>query len=166
MVVLRARRPSADELESLYRNRFQAFLYTATAYVGDADAAWDVVHDAFALAIHRRRSYRGESSLETWVWAIMLNVARDHSRRVRRQPPALDPRAAPSSNGEDFATDLVREGLVQLPERQRVAVFLRYYADLDYDEIARVLGISRGTVAASLNSARGLLRARLTEVQE
>jgi RNA polymerase sigma-70 factor (ECF subfamily) len=53
-----------------------------------------------------------------------------------------------------------------LPERQRAAVFLHYWADLPYDEIAALLGIAPGTVAASLHAARRRLRDRLEEVFE
>ena len=60
-------------------------------------------------------------------------------------------------------TGLVAE-LRGLPERQRTAVFLHYYADLPYDEVARLLGVAEGTVAASLNAARRSLRRRLEEV--
>jgi RNA polymerase sigma factor (sigma-70 family) len=52
-----------------------------------------------------------------------------------------------------------------LPERQRLAVFLRYYADLDYTAIGEALGISAGTVAATLNAAHAALRGRLEEVR-
>ena len=52
-----------------------------------------------------------------------------------------------------------------LPERQRLAVFLRYYADLDYAAIGEALGIRTGTVAATLNAAHVALRARLEEVR-
>jgi RNA polymerase sigma factor (sigma-70 family) len=51
-----------------------------------------------------------------------------------------------------------------LPERQRLALFLRYYADLDYRTIADTLGIRPGTVAATLNAAHATLRSTLSEV--
>ena len=55
--------------------------------------------------------------------------------------------------------------LARLPERQRTAVFLRYYADLDYAAIGEALGIRTGTVAATLNSAHTALRTQLEEVR-
>jgi RNA polymerase sigma factor (sigma-70 family) len=55
--------------------------------------------------------------------------------------------------------------LARLPERQRTAVFLRYYADLDYSAIGQALGISIGTVAATLNAAHAALRGQLEEVR-
>jgi RNA polymerase sigma factor (sigma-70 family) len=52
-----------------------------------------------------------------------------------------------------------------LPERQRLVVYLRYYADLDYRAIAEVLGVEVGTVSATLSSAHQALRRSLKEVE-
>jgi RNA polymerase sigma factor (sigma-70 family) len=60
--------------------------------------------------------------------------------------------------------DPVRVALAALPERQRLVLFLRYYADLDYATIAATLEIAEGTVAATLSSARAALRESLEEV--
>jgi RNA polymerase sigma factor (sigma-70 family) len=68
--------------------------------------------------------------------------------------------AAPTSVDHE-----VTAALALLPERQRVVLFLRYYADLDYRTIGDTLGIATGTVAATLNAARTALRRRLEEVQ-
>jgi RNA polymerase sigma factor (sigma-70 family) len=58
------------------------------------------------------------------------------------------------SDADDDLRRLIRE----LPERQRLVLFLRYFADLDYEAIASILGITSGTVAASLHSAHTALR--------
>lgn len=152
------------ELEELYRRRFRAFLATVTALLGDAEEARDVVQDAFASALGRRGDYTGSGSLEAWVWRIVLNRALDR-RRARARAPELRAERfeAPSVNGDYVAAAAVRARLQALPRRQRLAVFLRYYADLDYETIAHVLEISPGTVGAALNHARGTLRARLKE---
>jgi len=60
--------------------------------------------------------------------------------------------------------DSVRARLRALPERQRIAVFLRYYGGMSYEEIAEVLQVRPGTVAASLNTAHNTLRRQLQEV--
>jgi RNA polymerase sigma factor (sigma-70 family) len=59
----------------------------------------------------------------------------------------------------------VRAAVAGLPERQRLAVYLRYYADLDYDAIATALEVKPGTVAATLNAAHARLRGRLEEAR-
>jgi RNA polymerase sigma factor (sigma-70 family) len=71
----------------------------------------------------------------------------------------------PTSDGEQSEDDALRAALAALPERQRLAAFLRYYADLDYEDIAAVLGITPGTVGATLNAAHAGLRRSLEEVR-
>ncbi len=68
-----------------------------------------------------------------------------------------------STNGHHEGA-AVRAALAALPERQRLALFLRYYADLDYAGIAEALGVSRGTVSATLHAAHSNMQTQLTEV--
>jgi DNA-directed RNA polymerase specialized sigma24 family protein len=147
-----------DDLEQLYRSRRPEFCRAAAAIAGDRGLGEDAVQEAFAKAVRSRRSYRGRGSLEAWVWRIVVNAARD----ARRRPPALAvvPVANSSSNGHEPVLPLEL-----LTERQREVLFLHYYADLDYTTIADALGISPGTVGATLSTARRLLRqALVTEV--
>lgn len=153
-----------DDLETLYRDRFGAFLSTVTALLGDAEEARDVVQDSFATALKQRERHTGAGSLEAWVWRIVVNRALDR-RRARARGPQLQAEVQEASalNGGYDEAAIVRAQLLALPDRQRLAVFLRYYADLDYETIARVLEISPGTVGAALNHARRTLRVRLKE---
>lgn len=153
---------TTSEIEALYRARSHVFLYSVTAFLGDGEAALDVVQEGFAFALRRRESFRGEASLETWVWRIVLNAARDRQRSARRQPVP----EAPGQIDEEAAepVDELRSALQSLPERQRLAVFLRYYADLSYGQIADALGVRPGTVAASLHAAHAALRQQMEEV--
>jgi RNA polymerase sigma-70 factor (ECF subfamily) len=150
-------------VEALYRDRSRAFLHSATAFLGDGEAALDVVQEAFAVALRRLESFRGEASLETWLWRIMLNLARDRQRSLLRQPLAEISDLADEVIVDPMTEDL-RATLLLLPERQRLAVFLRYYADLSYVQIAEVLGVKPGTVAASLHAAHVALRQQVREV--
>ena len=120
------------------------------------------MQEAFATAVRKRRLFRGDGPLEAWVWRIVLNAARSD---VRRTNPAIDYEEPASANGQPERDAELRVALGRLPERQRTAVFLRYYADLDYVAIGEALGISTGTVAATLNAAHTALRTRLEEVR-
>ena len=153
---------SLDELEALYRSRFDVFARVAASVMGDSERARDAVQEAFATAVRKRRSFRGEGPLEAWVWRIVLNAA--HSD-VRRAVPATARDEPAATNGHPEHDAELRVALARLPERQRTAVFLRYYADLDYAAIGEALGISSGTVAATLNAAHTALRTRLEEVR-
>ena len=154
-------------IATLYERRFHAFVGGAYAVLGEPEAARDAVQEAFARALRDRRRFRGEGSLEAWLWRIVVNVARDAARRSRFAGLSADELAELATLGSDAAEapDLRRE-LRELPERQRLAVFLHYYADLPYDEVAHLLEVAPGTVAASLNAARRTLRHRIEEAYE
>ena len=162
MEVMKGNPATMAEIEALYRARSHVFLYSVTAFLRDGDAALDVVQEGFSFALRRRGSFRGEASLETWVWRIVLNAARDRQRSLGRPP-------VPEASGQldEEATEPVddlRASLLLLPERQRLAVFLRYYADMSYGQIAEALGVRPGTVAASLHAAHAALRQEIEEV--
>jgi len=159
--VIRRGGASLDELEALYRSRFDVFARVASSVTRDPDRARDAVQEAFAVAVQKRRSFRGEGPLEAWLWRIVLNAARTDARRDIPLPAQVEP---VSTNGGYESDARLRLALANLPERQRTAVFLRYYADLDYAAIAEALGISPGTVAATLNAAHATLLHRLQEV--
>ena len=150
-----------EAIEEVYRLQFVRFQRVATAIVGDRQRALDAVHDAFARAIRSRRRFRGDGPLEAWIWRAVVNEA----LRARREP-------TPDELPPEFADEPARDAdhgdlavaVAALPPRQRLAVFLRYYADLDYRTIAVALGIETGTVSATLHAAHASLRRTLEEV--
>jgi RNA polymerase sigma factor (sigma-70 family) len=151
------------EIEAVYRSRFRDFLQTAVAILGDDDAARDAVQEAFAKAVRARFDFRGRGSLEGWLWRILVNTARD-ARPTGRPVFAEVEGAAWNGGHRDVEEMALRLLLARLPERQRLVVFLRYFADLDHAGIAEALGIRPGTVAATLNHAHAALRRQLEEV--
>lgn len=158
-----------NEIEAVYRRRLSEFRRVAAAITGSREAGDDAVQDAFALAVYRRDQFRGEGSVDAWLWRIVVHAARDAGARA----------AGPSSTSfdEELGTTAVAERtashesgeihalLAELPERQRHALFLRYYADLDYGTIAEALEISSGTVGAMLNQARENVRRLMAGVK-
>lgn len=154
---------SIGQIEAVYRNRYGRFVRVATAELRDRDAAMDAVQEAFARAISSRSTYGGRGSLDAWIWRILINVcASSHNVRASQAEAARDISDDPAESDRDLPA--VREAVSELPERQRLVLFLRHYADLDYEAIADAVGVERGTVAATLNAARTKLRSRLTEV--
>src|SRR6476620_5564447 len=123
-----------DELELLYREHLTEFRRVATAITGNVDLGYDAVQDAFARAVRSRCRFRGQGTLEAWVWRIVVNSARDARRRAR---PATSAALSPAEDSPDVEVSL--DGLT---DRQREIVFLHYFADLSYAEIASALGIS------------------------
>ncbi len=157
-----ATKPGASllSIELVYRAQFARFLHVATAITGDAERGADAVQEAFAKAVRRRLDFRREGSLEGWLWRTVVNCARDQVRRPQRSSSTPEP-VVPTEPDHDR----LRSWIAQLPERQRLVLFLRYYADLDYRQIAHALGIRTGTVAAALNAAHAALRPLLESTE-
>jgi RNA polymerase sigma-70 factor (ECF subfamily) len=147
-----------SELEKLYRRRQGAFQVMFASVTGSVENARDVVQEAFARALRDQDGFRGDGSLEGWVWRIAFRVAVG-SKGSRELSMDDVPEVAFVDESRD---PVLAAALRQLPPQRRVAVFLRYFADLSYAEIGEVLGIAEGTVAATLSQARHQLGSALS----
>jgi RNA polymerase sigma-70 factor (ECF subfamily) len=146
-----------SEIEALYRVQFRQFERVARAITGDRDSALEAVQEGFADALRRAGQWTGTGPLEGWVWRCVVNRA----RKVRRRPvPELSTDEQQVDGHEESG---LAARLAALPERQRLVVFLRYFADLEYREIAAALEIETGTVSATLHAAHSNLRAGYEE---
>jgi RNA polymerase sigma factor (sigma-70 family) len=148
-----------EPLEQLYRDRYIGFRNALAPIAGSREAARDAVQEAFAVALRERRTLRRRESLAPWVWQIAYRLAlRERTLTQADEVPAdlsiLDPERDPA----------LAAAIRSLTPRRRVVVFLRYFADCSYAEIAEALGMSEGTVAATLAQARAVLYDDLAEV--
>jgi RNA polymerase sigma factor (sigma-70 family) len=150
--------PLESELEDLYRRRHGAFQVMLASITGSVESARDVVQEAFAQALRDQRAFRRDGSLESWVWRIALRVA---VKSKATHELAVD--ELPDVRFVDGSRDPTLAAAVQaLSPQRRMAIFLRYFADLSYAQIGDVLGIAEGTVAATLAKAHQQLAAELT----
>jgi RNA polymerase sigma-70 factor (ECF subfamily) len=140
----------------------------------DRDAVDDVVQETFVKAYYRIGSFHGDAGLYTWLYRVAVNAAKDYAKRRSRRPavaleefpsgaaslPSSDPVAL--ERLEDRERRLaVRRAVESLPPRFRAVLVLREIEGLRYEEIARILDISLGTVESRLFRARRRLKARL-----
>ena len=153
-----------SQLEALYRKRYGGFVETVATVCGGYERAHDAVQEGFARALRAKEQFNG-GSLDAWVMRIALNAALDTRRRRRFDESLGDETPAPSLAMVGGDPDL-EHAIRGLPPKRRLVVFLRYFADLSYAEIAEVTGTSEGTVAATLNQAHSALRDALTHPQE
>lgn len=143
----------------------------AAVILGDAREAEDVTHDALERAWRGRTGLRDPSRFDAWLSRILVNACRDRLRRRRRAPRlisihaggpgaagSMEPRAADPFAGEGQRDALLR-ALHRLVPDQRVVIALRFYEDLEVDEIARRLGTRPGTVKSRLHRGLRALRA-------
>jgi RNA polymerase sigma-70 factor (sigma-E family) len=128
---------------------------------GDRELAEDLVQDAFVRLAGRFVHRRDPGGLHAYLRVTVVNLARSHHRRR-----AVERRFAEREAGQETTTsaadlsdrDLLQRALMSLPLRQRTAVVLRYYEDLDIAQTASIMRCSEGTVKAL--SSRGIARLR------
>ena len=156
-------RPAFDDWVAARGPSLLRFAYVVT---GSQHAAEDAVQDALARACERWSKVSRTMDPDTYVRRMIINAHISRWRRTRRESPvevvlAADPQ--PDHADRLGADDAVWAVCRTLPPRQRAAVVLRFYEDLDYPEIAAVLGCSEVTVRSHVHRALAALRARLTE---
>ena len=131
--------------------------------VADTD---DLVQEVFVRALMRRRQFRGQSDLGTWLTSIAINVCRGHYRKmqVRRVLMAAFAAAQPTDPAtdqtDDDASQATREAVARLPTRFREVIVLHHLEEYAVEEVAQMLGLSKSAVHKRLSRAR----ARLAEM--
>ena len=138
--------------------------------LGDDEDAADATQDALVSAWRALPTFRGDSSLRTWLFTLVSRRAADLQRRRRPVPVADEqlerrlPALPDTAAGTAVAADLLwalRSALQELPWRQRASWVLREVEGLAYDEIAAALGVTSGQVRGYLHRGRADLAARM-----
>ena len=167
---------SFELLLQRYRMPLIHFLYRM---VRDASAAEDLAQEVFLRVYRARKKYAPSAKFTTWLFRIATNLALNALRdgRYRQMEVSLDetreedeqpvvnvtdakPSAVERMMQQDRA-EVIRRAIAALPEKQRVAVLLHKYHELDYDEIARILECSESALKSLLFRAYETLREKL-----
>ncbi len=168
----RAEPVTAEELCRMYSSSVCRVAALLSASRQDAD---DLAQEALLRAVRSLRTYdASRGSLESWLWRIVANAARDQASRRQRVADlvvrlgALTPHE--SESVEDAALERLRDAdlhaqLRMLPLRDRTLLALRYGADLDMHQVGAAVGLSTDSAARATRRALARLRARLMEVK-
>ena len=141
-----------SDIEALYRADADRLWRAIYAFAGDAEIASDAVAEAYAQVLHRGEAVRDPAA---WVWRAAFRISRGELK-ARRHP--IDPPTDPSSHVDAYADHDLLTAVRGLPEGQRAAVILFYYADLPIRQIADRLGTNGLAVRANLSRGRRRLR--------
>ncbi len=179
------RRGDAAAYESLILVYERPVFSLVSRLVDNSPEAADVVQEVFLKVFRKVASFRGESSLKTWIYRIAVNEARNQRRwfgRHRRREVGLDPAPGDAQSCSDWIEDqgpspfqvtldhetqtMIEEALNQVSPTFRAALVLREIEELSYEEIAEILEVSLGTVKSRIlrgrDALRKILAARLT----
>lgn len=169
---LAGNREAFDTIVERHRRHVYQLCYR---FVGNHEDASDLAQDVFIRAYRGLRTFKGESSLGTWLYRIAVNVSLNKVGAKAPKPEPLDrlllgqdERAA--SHDEDAADALlrheraaqVRAAIAKLPKKQRATLILRIYHELTHEQIAAILGNSVGAAKANLFHALSNLKKLLT----
>lgn len=146
----------ADALRPLLR---QSAGY-ALSLLRDRGEAEEAVQQAALRAWERRRQFDERQSFRAWWYAILRNTCRDELRRRMRRPAHLDVEGLelPSGQGEvDHDRMVLASAIARLAPQHGEIIGLRYFGELSYQELARILEIPEGTVMSRLHLARKAL---------
>lgn len=147
-----ASRGAVGSFEDWYRREYRTIVRTLLLVTGNRDVAVEAASEACARALERWERVSVMASPSGWTYVVGLNVARRALRRAKIEALVLRRDAVPPPLRED-APELW-QAVRKLPRRQRVAVVLHYVADLSQRDVAAVMGVAEGTVAATLHAAR------------
>jgi RNA polymerase sigma-70 factor (ECF subfamily) len=154
---------------SLHRERARRLAWRLVG--GDEAAAEDIAQDAFIKAYRNLKTFRGEASLETWFYRILVRQAQDYRRwrAVRtlwHNMWAQEPQAEERDFGDPGLRHRITAALERLSRRQREIFILVHFEGFTVQECADLLKKSVGTVKSHLHRALVTLREELADLQE
>lgn len=161
--------PEAFDL--IVRRHQRAVYRLCYRFAGNAEDASDLSQEVFLRAYRAIGTFRGASSLATWLYRIGVNLCLNKATGRTPRPEPLDERDVTPERGPDAMGQLlaeerarrVRAAIAKLPDRQRATLILRVYQELSHQQIAEVLGSTEGAVKASFFHALRNLRNLLDE---
>ena len=173
-IVESCRRGDPDAFRALY-GLYKDRIYSISLYFfrGDQAAASDVTQQIFLKLMVSIRQFRGDAQFSTWLYRLVANACMDAARSRKSEAvisdrTRLEAVGAPGSQEDDYAraqtVKSVREAVSELPPKFRMAVLLRYFEDLSYEQMAKALDCSMGTVASRLSRGHKILAERLKAV--
>ena len=179
-----ARKGDREAFRTLFERYHRRAYALAFGVLRNQDDALDVVQDAFIKAHKYLDKFEGNSSFYTWLYRIVMNLAIDHLRKHRRvRPVELDEQHLEESSGGDDSLlpkmlggnpgralldkeirERIDRALAELSDNHRAVLVMRELEGLSYEEMAQVMGCSKGTIMSRLFHALKNMQKRLADL--
>lgn len=182
-IIERLRSGDKQAFEKLYEEYKKMVLYMAYDLTGVMQEAEDIMQETFTRVYTGIKKFRGESSLKTWIFKIMLNLCRSSNRR-KKVASFFGISSVSRDGNEEYSIDIginddhadniyhrqrlraVRNAIIKLPGRQKEVFVMKHLKEMKISEIADVLGSPEGTVKANLFKAVQSLRNMLKGMEK
>ena len=164
-----------DAFQLLFETYKDKVFSIAVYSAGDRTVAEDVTQQIFLKLFTAIRQFRGDSEFTTWLYRLVVNACLDERRRRKRWLPwgetvAMSNPGDRKPQEKQFArkevAEAVRAAIEELKPKFRLPILLKYIEGLSYEEIASVMGCSKGTVASRLNRGHSQLAKRLAHLNQ
>lgn len=160
---------SHEAFEALYnRHQRRVFSVALNFFGGDIDKAGDITQQVFLKFFTGKSDFRGEAEFTTWLYRITVNTCIDEQRKSRRFFGLADFFGLEDKKmkhddrlQQKQISDEVQKVVATLKPKFRLPILLKYVEGLSYDEIAKVLDCSIGTVSSRLNRGHKMLAQKL-----
>ncbi len=169
------------DFSRLYERNYEKLFAAAYRLTGRREDAEDVLQEAFLNAYKAFGEFRGESTVTTWLYRIVVNCANRYMKKIK-QLPVVDISAQLNISQNEFfemiktgetveetaLVDDMRESCLQLflkciPQKQRVAFVLKVFLKLSTEEVAEIMGISEGAVKTNVYRARQSMKENMED---
>lgn len=154
---------NAADFKAIYNSNMQLLFRISYKIVGDEEAAEDLVHDSLIKMNEKDLEFPSLDDAKYWLIRVVKNASLNYAKRKTRERRAYEKVLnEPKHDSESGETELLKKETLQitkdaldkLPENLKTILVLREYADLNYKEIGRVLGITEGNVKVRVFRAR------------
>ncbi|TKD71509.1 sigma-70 family RNA polymerase sigma factor [Pseudalkalibacillus hwajinpoensis] len=147
----------------------------AYSYVQDKGSAEDIAQEVFLKAFKNLKRFRGEASLQTWLYRITVNTAKDHLRKksfqLLKNPTGFFDNFLRSQSSEQLYIEHegnreVLDYVYDLPRKYREIIVLHYFHEQTVTEVSQALDLNLNTVKTRLSRARNLLKKNMLDQKE
>ncbi|HCO93958.1 MAG TPA: hypothetical protein DIU00_08415 [Phycisphaerales bacterium] len=163
ILVQRVLQADPESFGELCRRYYDSLVAVADSILADRHLAEDAAQEALAAACRDLAKLKKPERFGPWVGAICRNVAKDMLRQFRRQQARIE---TSSGNEPDCESDeraaILDQALQQLPQHLREVIFLRFYNEMSYEQMAKILGATQQAIDGRLRRAKKQIAAYLT----
>lgn len=170
-LMLRFTQGDLTAFEELLRKHKNMVINLAYRIIQNYSEAEDIAQEVFLKIYNSAKTYKPEAKFSTWVYKITVNLSLNRLRGKKHLPtlpleetlPISDPNSPETNLEKQELINKVRTALNSLPENQKLAVTLRRYENLSYEEIAKIIGTSVSAVDSLIQRAKQNLKLKLVQ---
>ena len=170
LLILRCQAGDERAFEQIVRRYHDPLRYFVRRLIGDGFRADDIVQEVWLAVYRNLGTLKRPETFPVWLYRTARNQAYQQLRKERRLPRTLPEQDVPDEReqtADEFSAEdaaRIHRGLERLPLEQREVLVLRFLEEMEYQEIAEVVGVAVGTVRSRIHYAKRALRQTMEDL--